>query len=93
MKIHQHGEFIGIINFIKFLNFIMPVDFLLLSTVYPTFNSILSFVATKYLSDQSLKTLELDFIKKSNDFPKFHTVSEEFLMKRTSSLKLAILIG
>ena len=93
MKIHQHGEFIGIINFIKFLNFIMPVDFLLLSTVYPTFNSILSYAVTKYLFGPSLKTLELDFIKKSNDFPKFHTVSEEFLMKRTSSSKLAILIG
>ena len=93
MKIHQHGEFIGIINFIKFLNFIMPVDFLLLSTVYPTFNSILSFVETKYLSAQSWKTLELDSIKKSSGFLKFHTVSEEFLMKRTSLSKLAILIG
>ena len=93
MKIHQRGEFIGTINFTKFLNFITPVDFRLLSTVCQTFNSILSFVATKYLSGQSLKTLELDFIKKSNDFPKFHTVSEEFLMKRTSLLKLVILIG
>jgi len=93
MKIHQRGEFIGTINFTKFLNFITPVDFRLLSTVCQTFNSILSFVATKYLSGQSLKTLELDFIKKSNDFPKFHTVSEEFLMKRTSLSKSAIPIG
>ena len=71
----------------------MPVAFLLWSIVCPTFNLIWSYVVTKYHFDQNLKTLELDFTKKSNDFPKFRTVSEGFLMKKTFLLKLAILTG
>ena len=71
----------------------MPAAFLLWSIVCPTFNLIWSYVVTKYHFDQNLKTLELDFTKKSSGFPKFLTVSEEFLMKKTFLLKLAIQIG